>query len=177
METKLAKKAMRGSKTAFGQLIESMKVDAYRLAYHYVGNEADATDAVCAAIEKAYVKISGLNDAQKVKSWFLSIVANEAKMIIRKESKIIYMESYVDHLEESNPSFEEKLIDAVDLQSAVEQLSDEEQEVVHLKFYQQMTFKEISGMLDVSENTIKTRYYAMLRKLRGLMDKEVRDVR
>ena len=116
-------------------------------------------------------------DPQKAKSWFLSIVANEAKMIIRKESKIIYMDSYLEHSDTGDSSFEEKLIDAIDLQSAVDQLSDDEKEVVHLKFYQQMTFREISQILDTSENTIKTRYYALLRKLKGLLDKEVCDVR
>lgn len=57
MDELLVKKAKRGNKKAFTSIIESVKVDGYKLAYSYLRKDTDSKDALCNAIEKAFINI------------------------------------------------------------------------------------------------------------------------
>jgi RNA polymerase sigma-70 factor (ECF subfamily) len=42
--------------------------------------------------------------------------------------------------------------------------------IVELKIFQSQTFEEIAGMQDISVNTVKTRFYAALKKLKTVSE-------
>ena len=56
------------------------------------------------------------------------------------------------------------------LEQAVSDLSDKEQAIIRLHFFEDQTFGEIALTLQLSENTVKTTYYRSLKKLEALMD-------
>lgn len=55
------------------------------------------------------------------------------------------------------------------LEQAVSDLSDKEQAIIRLHFFEDQTFGEIALTLQLSENTVKTTYYRSLNKLEALM--------
>jgi RNA polymerase sigma factor (sigma-70 family) len=58
------------------------------------------------------------------------------------------------------------------LYQSLDRLDAEEARVVSLKHFQNMTFEEISARTQISENTLKTRYYRGLRKLRHFLTRQ-----
>ncbi len=61
-----------------------------------------------------------------------------------------------------------------DLRLAMGELGAEESALLELKHFQDLTFEEIATRLEISSNTVKTRYYRALEKLRGVLAKRMR---
>src|SRR5437879_10642914 len=76
--------AAQGDLDSFSQLIDPLLDPAYRLAAVMLGDRSAAEDAVQEASIKAWRKLRQLRgDAQSLRAWFLSIVANECRMARR----------------------------------------------------------------------------------------------
>lgn len=78
IDIELVEKVKSGDKAAFSQLYESIYADTYRLAYSFTKSNEDAQDAVQNAFVILYKKIETLKNTNSFKSWFNTIVVNEA---------------------------------------------------------------------------------------------------
>lgn len=96
MDEKLIKKAVKGNFNAYSILVNELKSDEYKLAYTILKNEQDSIDAYLQAVEKGLKNIKNLKEVKYFKTCFLKIVINEAKNIISKNSKVIYLEDIKD---------------------------------------------------------------------------------
>ena len=139
----------------------------YRLAYSYVHNQDDALDIVQDAICKALSSSKSLNDPNAIKSWFYRIVVNTSLDYIRKNKRLVYVED--EDLEVIGPSKSDQYED-YDLQKALEKLPTMSKTIITLRFFEDMTFEEIAQILDQNINTVKTRFYTSIRKLRIELD-------
>lgn len=139
----------------------------YRLAYSYVHNQDDALDIVQDAICKALSSSKSLNDPNAIKSWFYRIVVNTSLDYIRKNKRLVYVED--EDLEVIGPSKSDQYED-YDLQKALEKLPTMSKTIITLRFFEDMTFEEIAQILDLNINTVKTRFYTSIRKLRIELD-------
>lgn len=84
-------------------------------------------DAVCNAVEKGLLSIKNLKKAKYFRTWFIRIVMNEAKMLIRKESKVIYLqdnmlEAQVDRRDKISELHQKEL--AMDMKDALANLPE-----------------------------------------------------
>ncbi len=149
-----------------GFIIEN-RASAYRLAYSYVHNKEDALDILQDAICKALASVRTLQDSASVKPWFFRIIVNTALDFIRKNKRYVYVEE--DTLESLSQSTEDQYED-FDLVSALEKLSSINKTIVMLRFYEDMKLEDIAGILGMNLNTVKTRLYASLKKLRIEME-------
>ena len=52
------------------------------------------------------------------------------------------------------------------------ELSMDQRSIVELKVFQSLTFDEIAELQDISANTVKTRFYSALKKLKVVSEKE-----
>src|ERR1700694_1617039 len=78
-------RATQGDAQAFALLIEPLLTPAYRLASVMLADRATAEDAVQEASIKAWRKLGQLRgDVGSLRSWFISIVANECRMVRRQ---------------------------------------------------------------------------------------------
>ncbi|MDD6570920.1 MAG: RNA polymerase sigma factor [Thermoflexaceae bacterium] len=138
----------------------------YRLAYSYMQNEVDALDMVSEAIVSAYECFGKLRNRDGLKTWFYRILVNKCIDALRRNKREIVSEEDTF----SQITFEEKSYDATGsvLQCSVEQLPEKFRTVIVLKYYENCTFEEIAKITKVNVNTVKSRLYAGLEKLRGL---------
>ncbi len=169
MEERMVRKAQKGNKKAFDHIIREISQDAYRIAYYYLHHQTDSQDAVASAIEKTYSKLKQLEDCSKFKSWFLTIVANEARMIYRKKDrhKVIPIDS-LDYLAYAESDREE----IMDLRIAMRKLEPRDRSILMMKYYEGYTFREIGTMLELPESTVKTRTYSALKELRKILNRK-----
>ena len=134
----------------------------YRLAYSYLHNREEALDAVQTAVCKALEKQDGLRDAGAIRTWFTRILVNACMDQLRQRKRVTLVPpealdagSYEDPLPEDGP-----------LARRVDALPPEVATIVKLRFYEDLSLKEISDVTGVSLSTVKTRLYTGLKKLR-----------
>ena len=141
----------------------------YRLAYSYVQNEESALDvvqnAICRGLESCY----GLKNPLALKTWFYRIIVNEALQYLRKQKKEAPLtEEHTQTLSYTEPAFTEDKA-AYD---AVLQLPEHLKTVIILRYYEDLTLKQIAEITDTNLSTIKTRLYSALEKLRQNLKEE-----
>ncbi|RAP75161.1 RNA polymerase sigma factor [Paenibacillus montanisoli] len=151
------------------QCILLHKDNAYRLAYTYVRNPDDALDIIQEAIQKALAASKSLKDVSQAKSWFYRIVINAALDFLRKKKNVVTFDE--ETLETYGLSSQDAYRD-FDLEHAMSLLPPLYRSVVVLRYFEDMKIEEIAHVLNENVNTIKTRLYEALRKLRLFMNDE-----
>lgn len=142
-------------------LFNQYKNDIYRIAYTYVNNEADALDIVQETAYQAYISKDKIRDKNKFKSWILKIAVNKAKDLLRKNKAII-----LDDLS-SIEGWESKEKESINMfMDNLKSLSLDEKNIIVLKIYFEYNFEAISHELKMPVNTVKTKYYRALGKLK-----------
>jgi RNA polymerase sigma-70 factor (ECF subfamily) len=148
-------------KEQFIQSVTEVRDQAYRIAFCYLHNEADSMDAVCDAVEKAFVHIDKLRDRNMFRTWFIRIVINECKQKQRANKKIVYIEDSAE-LCTSDADITEKL----DVESLLHKLPAADRILIYMKYYMGYTLEEIAEAMNMSSGTVKTRIYSNLKKFR-----------
>ncbi|HEY8840925.1 MAG TPA: RNA polymerase sigma factor [Candidatus Dormibacteraeota bacterium] len=158
-------RAAEGDAHAFAALIEPLLNPAYRLAAVMLADRSAAEDAVQEASIKAWRKLGQLRgDAGSLRSWFLSIVANECRMVRRqrwwsvvKVPEVLPRQGTRDHFDETSS----------DLKTALLRLSPDERLPLVLHFYLDLPIDEVARTLGLSPAAAKSRIYRTARKLRS----------
>ena len=149
------------------QLVEEMLelhyTGLYRVAYRYVRNEQDALDIVQESAYKAMKHCSSLREPRYAVTWLYRIVHNEAVSFLRKNKIDCVPLWEIDG--EQEPRYAD-----VDLHRAMAQLSLGEKTVVLLRFFEGLSFQQIAEMLQENINTVKSRLYRALQKLKAFLE-------
>ena len=136
----------------------------YRLAYSYLKNKEDALDAVQTAVCHALERQNTLRDPSALRSWFGRILVNTCMDALRRQSRVVpFPEGEEAAVEDPEPEDDS-------LARQVEALPPEQGTVIRLRFYEELTLREISDITGCSVNTVKSRLYAALKKLRISME-------
>ncbi|WP_153733422.1 sigma-70 family RNA polymerase sigma factor [Sporosarcina obsidiansis] len=135
----------------------------YRLAYSYVKNKENALDIVQEAIFKALKSIDRLEEITYLKTWFYRILINTSIDFIRKHQRMTVMDA--DILNIHLPQAADERID-MDLRDAIDQLVPYDKTLIILRFFEDLKIEEIALVMDENINTIKSRLYRILNKLR-----------
>lgn len=149
MDLSLLKKAKKGDSEAFISIIEENKSYLYRVAYSILKNDADVADAIQDTILLCWKNIDKLHNLSYFKTWLTRICINCCKQIIRKNQNIVYIDSYdgVESAEESN------LFSKLCFQG----IGETYKTILTLHYSCGFSIKEIAEMLNMKENTVKTR--------------------
>lgn len=134
----------------FCERVSQYRYQFYITAYAILGNEADAEDAVCNAILNGYEHLTQLKNPKKFKAWMLTITRNEALKLCRKRMDLPGDEN-VEHL--LPPTYDSHN----ELWDIVQTLKEEYRIVIVLFYYNELSLKDISGVLDISIGTVKSR--------------------
>ena len=136
----------------FCSRIEEYKLDLYRLALSILKNDEDAKDAVAEAICRAYARLGSLHDDEKFKPWIMRILANCAYDILRNNRNVTSMEEGFEAAAEA-----ENIELRLSLKTEIMRLESDYRAVVVLFYYDDMSVREISNVLHISQNAVKTR--------------------
>ena len=156
------KKAQQGNQKAFLKLIESDKEKLYKMAFLYVKNENDAVDIVQETIMKAYANIGTVKEEKYFSTWLAKILINTALETLRKKSKIILLEEGMVEKQSHGMQIEEKM----DLLQAIEQLEEKYKTVIILRYYRDLSVRQIADYLDCPEGTVKSNLHRAIQKLK-----------
>lgn len=137
----------------------------YRLAFSYTHNEADAYDIVQNGAYKALRSCQSLKEPEFAATWVYRIMLNECFDYTRLPNHLSY-ESLAEESGTELGNTEDTYAD-MDLHRALDALPPKDKAVVILKYYEGKTLEEIAELLEENVNTIKSRLYRCLKKLRA----------
>ncbi|WP_406683024.1 sigma-70 family RNA polymerase sigma factor [Seonamhaeicola sp. MEBiC1930] len=166
MEIKVAiKQAKENNQKAFNYLLDTFWDDVYGFQLKRVENENDAEDITIQTFSRAFDKIDTFNDSYKFKTWLITISKNIHIDLLRKEKKILSNmvsndEKSVLQILDESPSAEDKLITEqhlVKLLKDIKKLKPHYQKVINLRYFQELSYKEISKELDEPINNVKVK--------------------
>ncbi|GAA0239086.1 RNA polymerase sigma factor [Metaclostridioides mangenotii] len=135
----------------------------YRVAYSYTKNEDDALDVVQESIYKALYSVDNLQDINYIKTWFYKILIRTSIDNIRKNAR--YKNLVSTELPLDQDGVYDKYTD-IDLRKALEELPIEYKSILLLRFFEDLKIEEVAEILDENVNTVKTRLYTALKKLK-----------
>lgn len=168
-EISLIEEAVCGNKESFRQSIDIYKSYLYKTAFLYVKNENDAIEIYQNTVYKAFISIKTLRKPEYFKTWITRILINNANDLLRDKLKNVHIDTDENIIEafDEGISIEEK----VDLYEAIDKLSKEKKTAIILKYIHGFSIKEISEIMNSSENTVKSHIRRaksyMLQKLKG----------
>ena len=158
-------RATEGDAHSFATLLEPLLDPAYRLAAVMLADRSAAEDAVQEASIKAWRKLRQLRgEIGSLRSWFLSIVANECRMARRQRWWSVVRLPDIRTAAEAGAMSDEP---ATDLKAALLRLSPDERLPLVLHFYLDLPLEEVARTLGVTTAAAKSRIYRAAKKLRS----------
>lgn len=152
-EIKLIKESMKGNKESFGILIKNNKEYLYKMAFLYVKDEQDALEVIHETVYRGFLNIEKLKKAKFFNTWITRILINVSIDFLKKKGKN-------EMLDESTPIIKEKCEisteEKLDLYNAIDLLNDNYKTVIIMMYFNDMKIKDISKVMEIPENTVKT---------------------
>ncbi|WP_442598737.1 RNA polymerase sigma factor [Neobacillus sp. D3-1R] len=149
----------------------------YRYVYSKVGNKWDTDDVVSDVFRKAFERFSTLQEDSNAKAWLMTIARHTVIDFYRKKKDVVTGE--VMEILAQSDSFEEKVEmedDMECLQKAMSYLPEEDQELIKLKYFGELKYKEIVQVIGKTEEALKTRVFRLLKKVGILVKKCIEGV-
>lgn len=155
----LVNKARKGDKKAFTMLILEIKNELYKIAKTRITNEADIDDAIQETMIETYKSIKKLKNPEKFKMWTIKILINKCNKIYRKKHiKDISIDEYNMEKFLITNNYKE-IEDDINFYNLIKDLKYEERIVIILYYMEKYTIKEISKILHMKENTVKSHLF------------------
>ncbi|WP_405576290.1 RNA polymerase sigma factor [Winogradskyella sp. Asnod2-B02-A] len=172
-------KAKNKEQIAFNFLLDTYWNDVYAFQLKRTQNENDAEDITIQTFSKAFDKIDTYNEDYKFKTWLITISKNIHIDLVRKQKKSINdtskdnEDNYFDIVDDS-PTPEDSIITEQNLANLlrdIKKLKPHYQEVINLRFFQELSYKEISEELKEPINNVKVKLLRAKKLLAAIITK------
>ena len=159
-------KAKEGNQAAFRFLLDSFWTSVFNYQLKRTKNENNAEDITIQTFSKAFDKIHTFNDQYVFKTWLISISKNVYIDLLRKKNASISIETTIEQEEkvylvvDENPTPEDNIIREQNLAKLlrdIKQLKPKYQEVIQLRYFQELSYKEISEQINEPINNVKVK--------------------
>ena len=174
-------KAKGNDQIAFNFLLDKFWNDVYGFQLKRTENENDAEDITIQTFSKAFDKIETYNAKYEFKTWLITISKNLHIDLIRKRKSSISNtknrdteDEFYDIIDES-PSPEDKLITEQNLAKLlrdIKKLKPHYQAVINLRYFQELSYKEISEQLNEPINNVKVKLLRAKKLLAEIIEKK-----
>ena len=174
-ELELVHKAKAGDRAAMAELLVAYATQAYRVALHILGNEADAEDASQNAFVKAITQLERFEERSAFGTWLLRIVTREALNLRRaQKTRFAFWQRHAQS-EESEATLESTVqvrAEHQELWRAVNRLKTDDRMVLTLSYYMGMSEADMAVTLGIRRGAVKKRKHSALVRLRTLVERE-----
>ena len=174
------KRAKAGEQSAFNFLLNSFWSKVYGFQLKRTRNAYDAEDITIQTFSKAFSKIDTFKEEYKFATWLIAISKNIQIDILRKKESSIRSrisdsdQERVYKVADLNPSPEDVLIkeqNLAQLLSFVKMLKPHYQEMINLRYFQEMSYKEMAEYLDEPMSNVKVKLLRARRLLADIIKK------
>ena len=161
----LVERTLRGERSAFGELVDKYQKVVYNVAYRVLGNTEDAEDVAQTVFLKVYENISTYNPRYQFFSWLYRIAVNEAVNAKKRlRNTVELMEDAVATSDTPHDGVEAGDVEN-QIGAAMMSLSPESRAILILRHYQEFSYRDIAYIMDLTEETVKSRLYSARQRL------------
>jgi RNA polymerase sigma-70 factor (ECF subfamily) len=174
-EGDLVQRARHGEDAAWTALVAAHQVSVFRLAYLMLGDADEAHDVAQDTFVAALRSMDRFDVERPLRPWLLQIAANKARN--RRRSIGRYFNALkrtmrMAELEVAGPEARPPRGDAEQLWQAVRRLGSQDQEIIYLRFFLDLSVAETADALGIAPGTVKSRLDRSLERLRYVVQQE-----
>lgn len=157
-------KAKKGDQVAFTYLLDHYWNEVYGFMLKRTENETDSEDITIETFSKAFDKIATYNPDFQFNTWLIAIAKNVHIDLLRKKKSTLFVEitdaedQLAYNIADTSPSVEDALITEQNLSRLlqfIKELKPHYQEVIQLRYFQEMSYQEISEQLGEPLSNVK----------------------
>lgn len=170
---------LKSDKKIFDFLYQSNYHRSYGVAYNITLNKEAAEDIVQGAFERAFQRFDDIKDVDHFVKWLMVTTTNLAIDEVRKNRRYLLVEEVKENTEiypDFNPEpavlKEEQKKDVI---KAIHSLKPHYRIVVYLKYYCNLSYREMSEKLKVSESTLRIRSHRALHQIKQILESSPND--
>lgn len=176
-EGELVQQAQDGNQQAFSALYEHYFPRIYKFIMKRCGHQQLAEDITSQTFMKALQHLSSFKaKGHPFGAWLYRIASNTLTDHYKKSStKSEFVQETMPDAKDDRSGAHEELMQSElreNLLSILKDLKHADQEVLHLRFFAELSVKEISEVLKISENAASVRIYRGLKSLKKLVEKD-----
>jgi len=151
--------------TQFEDIVTEYQRDLVNFHYRFVNNRMEAEDLAQDTFIKAYKKFHTLQNPGKLKSWLFQIARNTVIDFFRKnKNREIAIDNQIieNFAQTTTAEFQDKMANlevSKELERCIGQLIKEDRAIIKLLYYDGFSYKEISELLSINQNTLKSRLH------------------
>lgn len=169
---------LEGDETAFNTLFEKYKRKIYLTAYRLLGNHEDANDITQETLIKIYKELKNFRNESSLYTWIYRITTNLSLNLLKKKKLRSFFDFddvdewlFKDERQSPELSFRENEL-SNKIQEALKKLPEKQRTVFTLRYYDELSYEEISKILGTSVGALKANYFHAVNKLQ----KELKNV-
>ena len=168
-----------GDREALDELFQRYRLLAYRVAHRFLGQEADALDAVQEGFVKALTHLPSFQGRSSFKTWLLRVVSNAALDLGRQRGRreTLSLDAFgakeadqVQPLAADDPT---RGLERADLRRQLDQalraLPEAQRRTFVLHAEAELSYREVAEVLGISIGTVMSRLYYARQKLRAFL--------
>ncbi len=163
-------KALLQSKSTFDQgfrlLMETYQERLYRHIRRMVINHEDANDLLQDTFIKIYRNLEGFRGSSGLYTWMYSIATNEVLTFLRKQKRMP-LQGGMDGIDQQLSA--DKYFDGdqlqLQLQKALQTLPEKQRLVFNMRYFEAMSYREISAVLETTEGALKASFHHAVKKI------------
>lgn len=161
---KYIEKAKKGDQVAFTFLLDRYWNEVYGFMLKRTENETDSEDIAIETFSKAFDKIATYNPEFQFNTWLIAIAKNVHIDMLRKKKSTIFVQitdeedQQAYNVADTSPSVEDALITEQNLSQLlqfIKELKPHYQEVIQLRYFQEMSYQEIAEQLAEPLSNVK----------------------
>ena len=173
-------KAKDGNQSAYNFLLNAYWNEVYKFQLKRTKDEYDAEEITIQTFSKAFDKLDNYKEAYKFNTWLITISKNIHIDILRKRASSIRSqitkkdEDRVYRVPDEGPTPEDALIkeqNLAQLLSYIKQLKPHYQEMINLRYFQEMSYKEMEEELSEPMSNVKVKLLRARRLLADIIQK------
>ncbi len=162
----------KGSRDAFGEIVNRYMRRAYGAALAILGNRDDALDVSQEAFVKAYRAIRRFDARRPFYPWFYRILRNACFDWLRRRRNRprpgLLMDIPDDRFRPDTLVDKDEIREVV--WEGIGKLAEKDREIIVLRHFQHMSYREIAAALDIPEGTVMSRLFTARKRLRAELD-------
>jgi RNA polymerase sigma factor (sigma-70 family) len=173
------KKTLEGDSNSFSVLVERYQNMVFALALKMLKHREESEEVSQDTFIKVYRSLSKFNGESKFSTWIYRIAYNSCLDRIKKNSKynnnveineitsneISHTESIFDSLENKERS--------IIVKQCMDKLPEDERIIIHLFYFEELSLKEIVGIVSMTEGNVKVKLFRARKKLFSIFKESV----
>lgn len=172
--------AKKGDQVAFTYLLDRYWNEVYGFMLRRTENETDAEDITIETFSKAFDKIASYNPDYQFNTWLIAIAKNVHIDLLRKKKSALFIEitdqedEQAYNVADTTPTAEDELITEQNLSRLlqfIKELKPHYQEVIQLRYFQELSYQEIAEKIGEPLNNVKIKLLRAKKLLAEIIEK------